>query len=47
MFKTGGRLYGYFHAEPRQIASISKRYPEPCVQINPEIAKVFGIDAGD
>ncbi len=47
MLITGGRLYGYYHSEHRQIESIRKRYPYPRLQINPETAKMLGIEDSD
>jgi len=47
MLITGGRLYGYYHSEHRQIESIRKRYPYPRLQIDPGTAKKLGIEDGD
>jgi anaerobic selenocysteine-containing dehydrogenase len=47
MLITGGRIYGYYHSEHRQIESIRQRYPDPRIQINPETAQKLGVDDGD
>jgi anaerobic selenocysteine-containing dehydrogenase/NADPH-dependent glutamate synthase beta subunit-like oxidoreductase len=47
MLITGGRFQPYFHSEHRQVESVRRRHPEPCVQIHPETAKGLGIENGD
>lgn len=47
MLITGGRLYGYYHSEHRQIDPIRKRYPDPRIQIHPETAKKLGVEDDD
>jgi thiosulfate reductase/polysulfide reductase chain A len=47
MLITGGRIYGYYHSEHRQIESIRKRYPDPRIQIHPETAQKLGIEDDD
>ena len=47
MLITGGRFQPYFHSEHRQVESVRRRHPEPCVQIHPETAKSLGIENGD
>ncbi len=44
---TGGRSQYYFHTEYRQIPSLRKKEPDPCVDIHPETAAETGIIEGD
>jgi anaerobic selenocysteine-containing dehydrogenase len=44
---TGGRHLEYFHTEGRQIPSLRKRVPDPYLEVNPQTARQFGIEAGD
>jgi len=43
----GGRLWGFFHSEGRQIPWLRELHPDPIAEINPETAKKFGIKDGD
>ena len=44
---TGARFLPYFHSEHRQVASFRKNYPHPRMQVHPDTAKQYGIEAGD
>ncbi len=44
---TGGRSRYYFHTEYRQIPSLRKKEPDPCVDIHPLAAAEKGILDGD
>jgi anaerobic selenocysteine-containing dehydrogenase len=44
---TGGRHSPFYHSEHRQVKSARKMHPDPLMQINPKIAKEYGISEGD
>ena len=44
---TGGREFGYFHTEQREVPSLRTCCPDPLVTIHPETAKKLGINDGD
>ncbi|MCL1846930.1 MAG: molybdopterin-dependent oxidoreductase [Coriobacteriia bacterium] len=44
---TGARQVAFFHSEHRQIPSLRATYPYPQIEINPEVAKEYGIEQGD
>lgn len=44
---TGSRKREFFHSEHRQIPSLRKYSPDPCVDIHPSAAKESGIVDGD
>lgn len=44
---TGGREFGYFHTEQREVPSLRNLCPDPLITINPKTAKKYGINSGD
>jgi anaerobic selenocysteine-containing dehydrogenase len=44
---TGGREFGYFHSEQREVPSLRALCPDPLITINPKTAESYGINDGD
>lgn len=44
---TGARIWGFFHSEHRQSASMRSIHPDPTVLIHPDTAAKYGIAEGD
>jgi len=44
---TGGRTWGYFHSEGRQIPWLRCLHPDPIVEMHPSTAAKYGIKEGD
>jgi len=44
---TGGRIWGFFHSEGRQIPWMRELHPDPLVEIHPTTAEKYGIKDGD
>ena len=46
---TTGRLYGHWHTQSRtgRIERVTKRYPEPLLEVNPRDAQLLEIQSGD
>jgi anaerobic selenocysteine-containing dehydrogenase len=44
---SGGRILEYTHSQHRNIPKLSKRVPEPWVEIHPDTARSYGINQGD
>jgi len=44
---TGARCWGFFHSEHRQVSSLRALHPWPEIEIHPETAARYGIEAGD
>ncbi|WP_172135618.1 molybdopterin-dependent oxidoreductase [Adlercreutzia sp. ZJ473] len=44
---TGARIWGFFHSEHRQSASMRSIHPDPTILIHPETAARHGIAEGD
>ncbi len=44
---TGRRRREFFHSEHRQVQSLRRFNPDPCVEIHPSVAMELGIEDGD
>ncbi|HUT71491.1 MAG TPA: molybdopterin-dependent oxidoreductase [Desulfatiglandales bacterium] len=44
---TGGKSWGFFHSEHRQIPLLRQMNPDPITEIHPETAEKLGIEDGD